>query len=127
VVELKRGDLAVLCSKGLSGKVDPEEIAVILQGSAGTDEACRRLIDLANQRGGKIILRLLSRGSMANIYRCPLRMKSRLTPSSRRKVALSFDLREPLGIVSPSVEKVGRCGGIQIFFEKDRANEGVCQ
>ena len=53
MVELKRGDLAVLCSDGLSGKVDPEEIAVILQGSAGTDEACRRLIDLANQRGGE--------------------------------------------------------------------------
>jgi protein phosphatase len=53
VVDLKRGDWAVLCSDGLSGKVDPEEIAVILQGSAGNDEACRRLIDLANQRGGE--------------------------------------------------------------------------
>jgi protein phosphatase len=53
VVELKRGDWAVLCSDGLSGKVEPEEIAMILQGSAGEDEACRRLIHLANQRGGE--------------------------------------------------------------------------
>lgn len=53
VAQLKRGDWAVLCSDGLSGKVDPEEIPVILHGSAGTDEACRRLIDLANQRGGE--------------------------------------------------------------------------
>lgn len=52
-VELKRGDCAVLCSDGLSGKVDPEEIAGILQGSAGADEACRRLIDLAKERGGE--------------------------------------------------------------------------
>lgn len=53
VVELKRGDCAILCSDGLSGKVDPEEIAGILQGSAETDEACRQLIDLAKQRGGE--------------------------------------------------------------------------
>ena len=53
VVELKRGDCAVLCSDGLSGKVDPEEIAGILQGTAVADEACRQLIDLAKQRGGE--------------------------------------------------------------------------
>jgi len=53
VVELKRGDCAVLCSDGLSGKVEAEEMTGILQGSAGTDEACRQLIDLAKQRGGE--------------------------------------------------------------------------
>jgi protein phosphatase len=53
VVELKRGDCAILCSDGLSGKVEAEEIIKILQGSAGADDACAQLIDLAKQRGGE--------------------------------------------------------------------------
>jgi PPM family protein phosphatase len=53
VVELKRGDWVVLCSDGLSGTVEPQEIAVILQESTASDQACRRLIDLANHRGGE--------------------------------------------------------------------------
>jgi protein phosphatase len=53
VVELKRGDCAVLCSDGLSGKVEAEEMIGILKGAAGADEACGQLIDLAKQRGGE--------------------------------------------------------------------------
>ena len=53
VVELRRGDWAVLCSDGLSGKVDAEEMTEILKGSSGPNEACQRMIDLAKQRGGE--------------------------------------------------------------------------
>jgi PPM family protein phosphatase len=53
VVELKRGDWAVLCSDGLSGTVEPQEIAEMLHEGTAIEEACRRLIDLANQRGGE--------------------------------------------------------------------------
>ena len=53
LVELRRGDWAVLCSDGLSGKVDAEEINGILKGSAGPKEACQQLIDVAKERGGE--------------------------------------------------------------------------
>src|SRR5207247_3110331 len=50
--ELRRGDLLVLCSDGLSGLVKKEEIAAAV--GLGTDlaGAAERLIALANERGG---------------------------------------------------------------------------
>jgi len=53
LVELRRGDWAVLCSDGLSGKVEADEINGILKGSAGPKEACQQLIDVAKERGGE--------------------------------------------------------------------------
>ncbi len=53
VVELRRGDWAILCSDGLSGKVDAEEMTAILKESSGLNEACQQMIDLAKQRGGE--------------------------------------------------------------------------
>ncbi len=50
--EARRGDIVVLCSDGLSGQVRKDEIAQIATGSADLAEACTRLIDLANERGG---------------------------------------------------------------------------
>ena len=49
--ELKQGDEIVLCSDGLWGKVEPEEIAEIVERDDGPG-ACRNLIELARQRGG---------------------------------------------------------------------------
>jgi protein phosphatase len=51
LAELKQGDEIVLCSDGLWGKVEPEEIADIVQRYDGRD-ACRNLIELARERGG---------------------------------------------------------------------------
>ncbi len=50
---LRRGDVLVICSDGLSGQVKKEEIADLV-GEFGEDlmGLCARLIDLANQRGG---------------------------------------------------------------------------
>jgi protein phosphatase len=50
--EARRGDLVVLCSDGLSGQVRKDEIAQIVTASGDLAEACSRLIDLANERGG---------------------------------------------------------------------------
>ncbi len=50
--ETRRGDIVVLCSDGLSGQVRKDEIAQIVTESADLVEACTRLIDLANERGG---------------------------------------------------------------------------
>jgi len=53
VAELRRGDWAILCSDGLSGKVEGEEMPGILKTSSGPDEACAQMIELAKQRGGE--------------------------------------------------------------------------
>src|SRR5438876_4371021 len=50
--ELRRGDLLVLCSDGLSGLVKREEIAEAIGQGADLPGAAERLIALANERGG---------------------------------------------------------------------------
>lgn len=49
---LRRGDMLVLCSDGLSGQVKREEIAEVAAGAPSLLELCARLIDMANTRGG---------------------------------------------------------------------------
>lgn len=51
-VELKRGDTLLLCSDGLSGMVRNEEIREVLRAVEDPHEACKVLIDRANQAGG---------------------------------------------------------------------------
>jgi protein phosphatase len=55
-VELDRlhaapGDRLLLCSDGLTGTMKDEEIAAILERTPSASEACRRLVDLALERG----------------------------------------------------------------------------
>ncbi|HKB07930.1 MAG TPA: protein phosphatase 2C domain-containing protein [Candidatus Polarisedimenticolia bacterium] len=55
-VELHRlriaaGDRLLLCSDGLTGTMNDEEIAGILGRSASAEESCRRLVDQALERG----------------------------------------------------------------------------
>ena len=50
--QLRRGDVLVLCSDGLSGQVRPEEIARIVTEEPDLVAACKRLIDKANDAGG---------------------------------------------------------------------------
>src|SRR5213594_1392804 len=50
--ELRRGDLLVLCSDGLSGQVKKEEIAQIVSTTPDLTAVCDKLIALANERGG---------------------------------------------------------------------------
>ncbi len=72
--EVRRGDVLVLCSDGLSGQVRKEEIAGIVGKTADLQAACDRLIALANERGGPdnitVILARFDgdglRGAMAN-------------------------------------------------------------
>ncbi|MGD9016194.1 MAG: protein phosphatase 2C domain-containing protein [Desulfobacterales bacterium] len=45
------GDVLVICSDGLSDKAFPEELAAIASASSPED-ACRRMVALANERGG---------------------------------------------------------------------------
>lgn len=52
VVALRRGDRFLLCSDGLSGHVEPHEIYDYLT-QYGPQEAARRMVDLACDRGGE--------------------------------------------------------------------------
>jgi serine/threonine protein phosphatase PrpC len=49
---VRRGDVLVLCSDGLSGQVSKEEIARILAEERDLVAACQRLVDRANENGG---------------------------------------------------------------------------
>ena len=49
---LRQGDRILLCSDGLSGEVQDEEMRRVLIANANLETACRQLIELANHRGG---------------------------------------------------------------------------
>jgi len=62
-----KGDIIVICSDGLSDKATPEEI-LEMANTRRSDKACRKLVDLANARGGEDnitanVLRVKSRGN----------------------------------------------------------------
>ena len=50
---LRQGDRILLCSDGLSGKVQDDEMRRELMATANLETACVRLIELANSRGGE--------------------------------------------------------------------------
>ena len=49
---LRRGDVLILCSDGLSGVVKREELSQMVAENAELPSLCSALIDLANERGG---------------------------------------------------------------------------
>ncbi|HEY1960479.1 MAG TPA: Stp1/IreP family PP2C-type Ser/Thr phosphatase [Polyangiaceae bacterium] len=49
---LRRGDRLLLCSDGLSNKVTPDEMRDMVCDAKSIDEACAKLIETANERGG---------------------------------------------------------------------------
>jgi serine/threonine protein phosphatase PrpC len=51
-LELVQGDRLVICSDGLSGVVSREDMEAIVTGTADLEEACRALIQAANDAGG---------------------------------------------------------------------------
>ncbi len=51
--EVQPGDLYVLCSDGLSGMMDDEEILRIVLETSDLHTSCRRLINVANENGGE--------------------------------------------------------------------------
>jgi protein phosphatase len=50
-LRIAAGDQLLLCSDGLTGTMNDEEIAGILGASAAAGESCRRLVDTALERG----------------------------------------------------------------------------
>jgi PPM family protein phosphatase len=52
-IELRRGDMLVLCSDGLSGKLAAEEMRDCILSTGTLEQACRRMVELAIYRGGE--------------------------------------------------------------------------
>ncbi len=52
-VSLNRGDIALLCSDGLTNMVEDEQIFRIVRSGTDLSDAGKRLIDAANRAGGK--------------------------------------------------------------------------
>jgi protein phosphatase 2C-like protein len=52
-VQLFRNDCLVICSDGLSNKIPPSELREVVQSIDDLTDACRALIDKANERGGE--------------------------------------------------------------------------
>ncbi len=51
--ELKDGDIVLLCSDGLTNMLEDEEIGRILKGAGSLEERAEKLIEAANNNGGK--------------------------------------------------------------------------
>jgi PPM family protein phosphatase len=51
-VELEKGDLLLFCSDGLTGMVSEDDILRIVTEHESLDEACRTLVQRANEQGG---------------------------------------------------------------------------
>ena len=52
-IQLRRGDMLLLCSDGLSGKLRSEDIQNIIAGNPDLEKACDELVAEANNRGGE--------------------------------------------------------------------------
>ena len=50
--QVKRGDVLILCSDGLSGQVRAHEIVEVVKAEPDLVAVCKKLIDLANENGG---------------------------------------------------------------------------
>jgi serine/threonine protein phosphatase PrpC len=51
-IEVRAGDVFLLCSDGLTGMVPEDEILRVVNESQNLEAACQRLIEAANERGG---------------------------------------------------------------------------
>lgn len=51
--EVRPGDVFVLCSDGLSGMLEDEDILMVAESTTDLQEACRQMVALANEHGGE--------------------------------------------------------------------------
>ncbi|HSB10209.1 MAG TPA: PP2C family serine/threonine-protein phosphatase [Blastocatellia bacterium] len=59
-VELCKDDLVIVCTDGLSNKVSADEMGEVLRQAESLNAACRRLVELANERGGEDNITLIA-------------------------------------------------------------------
>jgi serine/threonine protein phosphatase PrpC len=52
-LDLRKNDVLLLCSDGLSNKLEAEEMRAAIEVAPSLNDACRQMLDLANERGGE--------------------------------------------------------------------------
>ncbi len=70
--ESRPGDTYILCSDGLSGMITDQEILEVITGSSTLEDACRKLITMANEHGGEdnitaVVIRVEEDGGRRNL------------------------------------------------------------
>jgi len=75
-LSLRRGDILLLCSDGLSGKVQADEMRTIVQETGDLKAACKRLVDLANERGGEDNITVVLAGAFGEGLPTPMRAET---------------------------------------------------
>jgi PPM family protein phosphatase len=102
------GDLYVLCSDGLSGMVEDQEILDVVTAAPDVETACRRLVALANEHGGEdnitaLIVRIDAPGegeiSLSDTLPTPVTLRQRDTDTQADT--------PPASPVVPGTEKRG--------------------
>ena len=93
---VRRGDLLVLCSDGLSGQVTKDEIGAIVSSAPDLAEACKRLIDQANESGGPdnitvIVARFDGPGLQASVTEDEVGHRVFQLPDSGQTPAASYE------------------------------------
>ena len=67
---LKKGDMILMCTDGLSNMVEDEDMFNIVKGSRDVVEAVQMLIEKANSNGGRdAVLSKIGAGGMADVYK----------------------------------------------------------
>lgn len=110
---LRAGDVFLLCSDGLHGKVQEEEIPGIIENSPHLSDAAIRMVQLANERGGPdnisvLLVRVLEVGD-AETHSLKAQNAREvktavLTPTSRGGVVNSSTPLAPTRKVAPPVD-----------------------
>ena len=83
----RAGDVYVLCSDGLSGMVTDDDIEQIVTGAPDIREACRKLIQRANERGGEDNITAVLIKIEEHRSRVGRRARARTAPPRRRERA----------------------------------------
>jgi protein phosphatase len=103
------GDVYVLCSDGLSGMVEDQEILDVVSTAPDVETACRRLVALANEHGGEdnitaLIVRIDAAGegeiSLSDTLPTPVTLRQRDAMDSQADTP-------PASPVAPQTQKRG--------------------
>ncbi|HWZ92032.1 MAG TPA: Stp1/IreP family PP2C-type Ser/Thr phosphatase [Polyangiaceae bacterium] len=104
------GDSYLLCSDGLSGMIDDDEILALVQSSPELSDVCRKLIALANEHGGEdnitaVVVRIDAGGdeSLSDTLPTPA---AAVRPPMASVPDVTADT-PPAGVVAPKLEPKG--------------------
>ena len=106
------GDAYLLCSDGLSGMIEDDEILTLVQSSPELSDVCRKLIALANEHGGEDNITAIVVRIDAGAEENPSLSDTLPTPGAvvHRRHASSPDVTAdtpPAGVVAPKPDSEG--------------------